>query len=204
LFGEGQRLSLWWQTLIDTYAQAFGEEAADAFAKAIRARNAGIEVIAEPRSASPEPSPQTATGPAPVPAVARQSPAQTVQRKPDPLPATHPRTVRARFPVPTPLRAAINAGSFGRDEYGMFRPSAAQIRSLTLRHSETLIGLLGAIAQAGRSGHADEVARLNEAFRSGVAAYAKDFGPTAARQLEAFCRRQAHLRATDAADGPHC
>ena len=106
--------------------------------------------------------------------------------------------------MPPALRAAIDAGSFGRDENGVVRPSAAQIRSLTLQHAERLIGLLGAIAQAGRSGHADEVARLNEAFRSGVAAYAKDFGPTAARQLEAFCRRQAHLRATDAADGPHC
>jgi hypothetical protein len=203
LFGEVQRLSLWWQTLIDTYARAFGEEAADAFAMAVRARNAGIEVIAEPRDASPLSSPETSASPAPSQVAPPERQALVVERKPDPRPAPHPRTVRARFPLPTPLRAAINAGSFGRDENGVVRPSAAQIRSLTLQHSETLIELLGAIAHASRSSLADEVGRLNEAFRSGVAAYAKDFGPTAAKQLEAFCRRQAHLRSTDAGDGPH-
>jgi hypothetical protein len=82
LFGEVQRLGLWWQTLIDTYAQAFGEEAADAFAKAIRARNAGIEVIAEPRSSSPVLCPETSAGPKPASAVLPHPPASAVDRKP--------------------------------------------------------------------------------------------------------------------------
>jgi hypothetical protein len=44
---EPGRLEHWYQTLMDTYAQAFGDNAADAFDKALRARHAGISVTAE-------------------------------------------------------------------------------------------------------------------------------------------------------------
>jgi hypothetical protein len=41
---EPGRLERWWQTVMETYEQAFGREAADAFGKALRARHAGIPV----------------------------------------------------------------------------------------------------------------------------------------------------------------
>ena len=99
--------------------------------------------------------------------------------------------------MPRPLRAAIAAGNFGRDENGVVRPSAAEVRTLTLLHSEKLIELLERIAEAGRFDTPGDIDRLKESFRGGVAAYAQDFGPAAARQLETFCRRQAHLKAND-------
>jgi hypothetical protein len=44
---EVERLERWWQTLLDTYEAAFGDVAAEAFGKAIRATHAGIEVVAD-------------------------------------------------------------------------------------------------------------------------------------------------------------
>jgi hypothetical protein len=203
LFGEAQRLELWWQTLIDTYAEAFGEEAANAFGKAIRARNAGIDVVAETR---PEfdifsPEIQIPEGAA-APVIPAQPPIQEPPQKPQGRNPPHPRTVTARFPVPRPLLAAILAGNFGRDEAGVVRPSAAEVRAITLQHSEKLIDILESIKQARHSCVPNEVNRLQESFRCGVAAYAEDFGKPAAEQLEAFCRRQAHLRATESGHGP--
>jgi hypothetical protein len=198
LFSEAQRLELWWQTLIDTYAQAFGDEAADAFCKAVRARNAGIEVIAEAQPQSPALSLDNRGGDAIAsPVVAPPAPVQTTRCKPNVRLPVHPRTVSARFPIPRPLRAAIAAGNFGRDENGVIRPSAADVRSLTLLHSEKLIELLECIAKAGQSAPPWEIGRLKETFRLGLAAYAEDFGLAAAQQLEAFCRRQAHLKPHD-------
>jgi hypothetical protein len=198
LFGEAQRLELWWQTLIDTYAQAFGEEAADAFCKALRARNAGIEVIAEAQPYSLAAAPDNRGGDASAsPAIAPPAPVQATRGKPSARPPVHPRTVSARFPIPRPLRAAIAAGNFGRDENGVVRPSAADVRTLTLLHSEKLIELLVSIAQAGQSAPPWEIGRMKETFRLGLAAYAEDFGLAAAQQLEAFCRRQAHLKSSD-------
>ena len=43
---EPARLERWFQNLMDTYESAFGPDAADAFDKAIRARHAGIQVVA--------------------------------------------------------------------------------------------------------------------------------------------------------------
>jgi hypothetical protein len=203
LFGEAQRLELWWQTLIDTYAQAFGEEAADDFGKAIRARNAGIDIVVDARPGTRDAAPKM-EGSAPIaaPVIESKAPGDSGLRKPLVRKAPHPRTVTARFPVPRPLSAAIAAGHFGRDENGVVRPSAAEVRAITLQHSETLIELLEAIDQAAQSCVPSEAGRLQETFRSGIAAYAEDFGTSAAQQLEAFCRRQAHLRATDSGRGP--
>lgn len=43
---EIERLERWWRTLLETYEAAFGDAAADAFGKAVRAAHAGIAVIA--------------------------------------------------------------------------------------------------------------------------------------------------------------
>ena len=47
LESEPARLERWFSTLMETYADAFGYEAADAFAKAIRAWHAGVKVEAD-------------------------------------------------------------------------------------------------------------------------------------------------------------
>jgi hypothetical protein len=200
LFGEAQRLELWWQTLIDTYAEAFGEEAADAFGKAVCARNAGIEVVAESQW-EPDAFVPEIPAPAAAPVLPPQAPIQEAPQKPPGRNTPHPRTITARFPVPRPLRAAILAGNFGRDEQGVVRPSAAEVRAITLQHSERLIDILESIEQARQSCVPNEVNRLQESFRRGITAYAEDFGKPAAEQLEAFCRRQAHLRATESGRG---
>ena len=68
---EIQRIERWWQTLLSTYEAAFGSEAGEAFGKFVRARHAGIEVIADPKLA-PLPSPRP-NRTMPQPAAARQS-----------------------------------------------------------------------------------------------------------------------------------
>jgi hypothetical protein len=204
LLSEAQRLDLWWQTLIDTYAQAFGEEAAEAFGTAIRTRNAGIDIVVETGSATPAVAPQLEDS---APAAARASepkpPGDYASRKPEVRKPPHPRTVSARFPVPKPLSAAVAAGHFGEDDNGVVRPTAEEVRSITLHHSEKLIDLLATIDQARHSCIPSEVGRLEELFRSAVAAYAEDFGQAAADQLAAFARRQACLRSSENGRGPH-
>ena len=198
LVHETQRLELWWQTLIDTYAEAFGEEAADAFGKAIRARNAGIEVVGESESPRPIDIPKVqGSGQSTTPIAKPEHPGQETLKKLHARRTSHPRTVSARFPVPKPLPAAVKAGHFGEDEKGVIYPNAAEVRAITLRHSEKLIDLLEAIEQAALSCVRSEADRLREAFRAGIALYAEDFGKLAAEQLEAFVRRQAHLRASE-------
>jgi hypothetical protein len=205
LLNEAQRLELWWQTLIDTYAQAFGEEAAEAFGTAVRARNAGIDIIVESQSVGPAIAPKIEDSPPPVAPVSEPKlPAIPAPKKPEVRRPAHPRTVTARFPVPRPLSAAVAAGHFGQDDNGrVIRPSADEVRSITLHHSEKLIDLLEAIEQARHSCIPSEVGRLEELFRSAVAAYAEDFGQAAADQLAAFARRQACLRSSENGRGPH-
>jgi len=195
---ETQRLELWWQTLIDTYAEAFGEEAADALGKAIRARNAGIEVVAETQSETQAVAPpMKGSEPTAEPVIEPKPPGNDLIKKLLARKTPHPRTVSARFPVPKPLAAAVAAGHFGRDENGVVRPSAAEVRAITLCHSEKLIDLLEAIEQAAHSCVPYEADRLRESFRSAITVYAEDFGQQAAAQLEAFVRRHACLRASE-------
>jgi hypothetical protein len=196
LTSETQRLELWWQTLIDTYAEAFGEEAADAFGKAIRARNAGIDVVAESQPGVWAVAPKIhSSQPIAAPVIEPAVPVKEAPKTPEVRRPPHPRTVSAHLPVPRPLNTAIAAGHFGRDESGVvIRPTAREVRAITLRHSEKLIDLLEAMHQASLSCIPPEVVRLEKVFRNGIATYAEDFGEPAARQLEAFVRRQASLR----------
>lgn len=166
---EPARLERWWQTLLDTYETTFGAEAADAFGKAIRARQAGIEVI----------GPSTVTAPAQaraaLEATADRLFAERVSRKDE------RRRIVARLPVPRPLPSAVAAGRFGQEEDGRnVGPGPNEVRAITEQFAETLIDLLQT--------------REYEAFGNGLAKYAEDFGQHAADQLEAYTWRQARER----------
>lgn len=177
LHTEPERLEHAFTVLMDVYEEAFGYEARNAFAKAIRAWHAGIDVVAE-----------SSAGTAATPTKARPS-------QPDLLPQTfrrHDRSRRipARLPVPKPLAVAIAAGRFGHEESGKpIRPGLHEVREITEQHADKLIELLDQIAAAPNSNKP----ALLESFQNGLAAYAEDFGQPATDQLEAYVRRQALL-----------
>ncbi|HEY8748407.1 MAG TPA: hypothetical protein VIM11_10555 [Tepidisphaeraceae bacterium] len=111
---EPARLEHSFEVLIGTYADAFGQDAADAFKKAIIARHAGIEVTCEKSGAAAEPR-------------------RTVRKE---------RTSRAssHLPVPRPLRASVAAGVFGREENGKpIGPNADEVRAITEQYAERMI-----------------------------------------------------------------
>jgi hypothetical protein len=165
---DPERLECWWRMQMEVYESAFGPEAADAFGKAIRAWHAGVEVVAE-------------------------NPANDTTRKPTKIPGNC-RRITARLPVPKPLAAAIAAGRFGQEENGRnVRPGPHEVRAITEQHAEKLIDLLTGM-YAGSHPQTDEPSPgLLERFQSGIAAYADDFGEPAARQLDAYVRRQVQL-----------
>jgi hypothetical protein len=185
LESEPARLERTWQVLIGTHSDAFGEEAANAFAKAIRARHAGIPVMAvQPRAVASTPA-----------AAAEETPARPRVRKQARL--YESRRVVAQLPVPRPLPSAIAAGHFGQEDNGKpVRPGAHEVREITERHAEKLIDLLDSIQEAAGSCVPSEATRLRGLFDSALAAYAEDFGQHAAEQLEAYVRRQAELDST--------
>ena len=169
---EPMRLEHWWQNLMDVYEQAFGAEAADAFAKTLRARHAGIPVKVQPPR---------------LPA-----PAAEADLRLGPVPPSRPSRPRAagRLPVPRPLSSAIAAGRFGVDENGNpVRPDAQEVRAITEQHADKLVDLLDTL----RGASADTKDALLVQFMAGITAYAEDFGQPAADQFEAYTRRQAGL-----------
>ena len=100
--------------------------------------------------------------------------------------------ITARFPVPRPLPASVAAGRFGYDEeHRPIRPAPDEVRAITENQVDKLIDLLDALAEPGKVPGSRE--RHREAFDALIAAYARDFGDKAARQLEAYVRRQASL-----------
>jgi hypothetical protein len=179
---EPVRLERNYQSLLAVYGEVFGDEAADAFDKAVRAWHAGVAVAAESRPhQKTQAPPQTETD--------RQRPvgsaAPPAPRRPR---GNSPHRVTARLPVPRPLASAISAGHFGQEENGKpVHPGPREIRESTLQHADNLVELLDAIAIAPAD-HKDD---LRTQFAAGIGAYAEDFGPDAAQQLEAYVRRQA-------------
>jgi hypothetical protein len=77
------------------------------------------------------------------------------------------------------------------DDQLPIRPGPDEVRAITEEHAEKLIELLRAIPERIDSGN--DKHPLNNQLKSAIAAYAEDFGPQAARQLEAYARRQASL-----------
>ena len=179
---EPARLERNYQNLLAVYEEVFGDEAADAFDKAVRAWHAGVAVVAEskPRQ-TPQAPPQIETE--------RQSQvALPVPPTPSRPRRNSPYRVMAHLPVPRPLASAITAGQFGQEENGKpVRPGPREVREITLQHADKLVELLDAIAIAP----ADRKDDLRAQFDAGVSAYAEDFGLHAAEQLEAYVRRQA-------------
>jgi hypothetical protein len=173
---EPARLERWWQNLLDVYEEGFGAEAVDAFARALRARHAGIPVIAdEPRVTIPTVAVDTKPS--------RLGPQNSARER-------HPRRVVARLPVPRPLPSAVAAGRFGQEENGKpVNPGAHEVREITEQHAENLIDLLDSLAAAPANRR--DVLQLQ--FDAGIATYREDFGPHAADQLKAYVTRQASL-----------
>jgi hypothetical protein len=185
---EPARLERSWQSLMATYEAAFGDEAAEAFSKAIRARHAGVRVVTE-KQPKPESEKQINAPPAP--------PAPVSSINTGGAEGFHVKSVRgngrrviARLPVPRPLAHAIAAGNFGQDEQGPVNPSADEVREITENHAEMLIDLLDEQRQAERSGREADRARLSIEVQAAFMKYAEDFGVRAAEQLLAYCRRQ--------------
>lgn len=153
--------------LMLTYADAFGQEAADAFAKAIRARHAGIEVSTASRGNN------------------RQEAAATTPKK------VKPRRVSTVLPVPKPLAAAVAAGHFGHEENGRpIRPGPVEVRAITEDHAQRMIDLLAEL----NTGCADREAICSK-YAAAMTAYAEDFGEQAAARLDAHVLHEADRRA---------
>ena len=112
---EPGRLERWWQTQIGVYEEVFGSEAADAFAKAVRAWHAGIDVSTE-TAAKPTPHAAEVKPPA-----SDLFPSSRSRRE-------RPKRIPARLPVPRPLPSAIAAARFGQEENGKpVRPGAHEV-----------------------------------------------------------------------------
>jgi len=115
--------------LIGTCAEVSGQDAADAFRKAISAWHAGIEVALESDKPPIEPP---------------------VQKK-------HARRVSSSLPVPMPLRSSVAAGVFGRDEHGKpIRPRADEVRSITEHEAERMFELNDAELSAAVTKYAQD------------------------------------------------
>jgi len=178
---EPARLEHWFENLLGAYQDAFGQEAAEAFGKAVGAWHAGVEVVAESSPKAAPPATAT-TGENSVPAV-----------KPKRRQQAGPRRVTACLPVPRPLPSAIGAGRFGHEENGKpVRPGPREVREITERHAEKLIDLLDQLTSAPTNSKD----ALQAQFDAGIAAYAEDFGQQAADQLQAYIKRQAGLDST--------
>ena len=186
---EPARLDRWYQTLMDTYADTVGADAADQFSKAIRAWHAGIQVVGDGQPNRPvrvtEPSGHAPGMDEPVEKPIKH---RVTRRPPE------QRRIIAVLPVPKPLPAAVAAGNFGQEENGkLICPGAHEVREITKRHVEKLIDLLDTIQLAGGSCMPTEAIRLQGLFDTALTAYAKDFGQHAANQLEAYVTCQAAL-----------
>ena len=168
---EPKRLEQYFNILMETYENAFGAEAANAFAKCIRARHAGIPIEIANRMADLDSADRC---PTPRPAVKRKSPAS--------------------LPVPKPLPEAIAAGHFGEEDGKSLKPTAGEVRAITEHHAETIIDLLDGLREAerhlARGGDGAQVARLRAEVKAAIDQYAASFGPEAGERLEAHCRRQ--------------
>jgi hypothetical protein len=218
---EPGRLERWFQNLMDTYDTVFGPEATDAFGKAIRAWHAGIEVVVEksaekspavppmtirPRSIGQPPMEPNTNGSTNGNGVHNPTMNGHAVAIPDPLPSAALQILRqpreqkrvvAVLPVPKPLHSAVAAGHFGQDEHGRnISPGAREVRAITNQHAEKLIDLLDTIRQASHSCNPSDTNRLQGMFQSALAVYAEDFGDHAAKQLEAYTLRQAHVRSS--------
>lgn len=127
---EPARLEHTFDVLIGTYRDAFGQEAADAFRKAIIAWHAGIDVVGEGAHASES---------------------KRCVRKEQKARAS------SCLPVPKPLSSSIAAGIFGRDENGKpIRPDADEVRAITAEQAERMIEMNDDELQSAMTKYAED------------------------------------------------
>jgi hypothetical protein len=187
---EPKRLEHYFHILMETYENAFGVEAADAFTKCIRARHAGIPVEMEDRNAGQLTADQLQFE------AAVMKPAITAKRRSPTV-----------LPVPKPLPEAIKAGHFGEQAGGPVNPKPAEVRAITEQHAEKIVDLLDGLRHMERARTAPqcsdrarvgaEVDRLEKQIRAEIDKYAASFGQSAAAQLEQYVRRQQRQRQAD-------
>jgi len=209
---EPARLEQWWETLMATYGEAFGTEAAEAFGKAIRAWHAGVTVVATAdRVAAPVESPVVQDA-----LVVAQEPRDVTEKEPETPPTDHQRRSRAnrevsRLPVPKPLPEAVKRGHFGIDEQQRpIHPDADEVRAITENHAEKIVDLMGGLREIETwlsNSQCSDRARLYREredvlgkVQLAIAKYAEDFGPEAGERLEAYARREEKLRNAPASD----
>ncbi len=95
-----------------------------------------------------------------------------------------------RFPSPFPPLLPPDGLAMTR-RATLIHPSADEVRAITENQADKLIDMLDAlVAVPGRPATATSLPAL---FQSILIAYAQDFGDHAARQLEAYARRQSSL-----------
>jgi hypothetical protein len=184
--GEPKRLEHYFHILMETYENAFGIEAADAFTKCIRARHAGIPVELEDCGSGQLMADQMHFEAAVMPS------AVTAKRRSPTL-----------LPVPKPLTEAIKAGHFGEADGRPVNPKPAEVRAITEQYAEKVIDLMNALREVERqltrcSDEArvgTEAARLRGEVKSAIDEYVASFGAEAGERLEAYCRRQQTLNA---------
>ena len=183
---EPKRLEQYFHILMETYENAFGVEAADAFTKCIRARHAGIPVEMEDRRSEKLKAGQLHFE------AAAMKPAGTAKRRSPTV-----------LPVPKPLPQAIKAGHFGEADGKPVNPTSAEVRAITEQHAEKVIDLLNGLREAERqltrctdeARVGAEAARLRGEVKSAIDKYAASFGTEAGECLEAYCRRQQTVNA---------
>jgi hypothetical protein len=189
---EPARLDRSWQSLLGAHEAAFGEAAADAFAKALLARHAGIPVVAEAATVRRHEQAIVSARP-PHDGPSTFDAHSTPDAQPDPA-TTHADRVIARLPAPRPLPQAIAQGRFGYDEHGPVSPSPDEVREITEAHADVLKELVADVTEAERRGlGAESIAERSERVTDAVGKYAEDFGDRAAARLLAYARRQAVL-----------
>ena len=131
---QPRQLERHWQAVMGAYETAFGEDAADAFAKAIRARHANVRIVTTAAQAGSAES---------------HTPGGFAEQ----LKHSGGPKIIARLPVPRALRHAVTAGHFGRDENGPVNPGPDEVRDITENHAEELVDLLAALDSAEQKAH---------------------------------------------------
>lgn len=174
-------------TLMLTYENSFGPEAAHAFNRFIIARQVGIPVeidkaVRPLQTASNQPAEI-----APPPRAKRRS---------------HPGS--SSLPLPRPLPEAVKAGHFGIEDGKPINPTPNEVHEITVQHAEKIIDLLDGRRQMERSYTAPqctdrarvgaEVAKLKDQVQTAIDKYAISFGQRAAEHLRRYCQRQHRQR----------
>lgn len=166
LENEPERLERSFQIAMGSYANAFGEEAADAFAQFVRARHEGIPVIGDPTPPTPEPRKPRAIMPVPKPLEAAVERGHFGESEDGPI---NPSPDEVRAITLNLAEKLIDWMTGMREVEKMLHQPVCADRSRLYREKDMLAGHIG----------------------SGLAMYAEDFGPQAAAQLRAYSSHQA-------------